>query len=97
MWSGSLANTTNSTFSDEVVLLVNGADTPLLMNASLADIFVDSGPKGTAKEVKFPWEVRDLWAGRMSNSQAAGIIGECFLFISFVTFFRVLPTMDSDD
>ncbi len=92
MWSGSLTNTTNSTFSDEVVLLINGADTPLLMNASLADIFVDSGPKGTAKEVKISWEVRDLWVGRMNESQAAGIIGKCFFFTHLSPIFGFLST-----
>lgn len=44
------------------------------MNATLADIFVDSGPLGTAPQVAVPWEVRDLWANRMSNAEAQAII-----------------------
>ncbi|TVY42961.1 Alpha-galactosidase [Lachnellula subtilissima] len=74
MWSGSLKSTTGGDYSDMVVLLVNGANTPTVMNASLADIFVDSGPSGTAKQVKMSWEVYDLWANRMSDDEASAII-----------------------
>ncbi|KAM3080989.1 hypothetical protein ACMFMG_004948 [Clarireedia jacksonii] len=74
MWSGPLINTTTSRFTDQVVLLINGGSTPLTMNASLADIFVDSGPAGTAPQVGISWELRDLWGNRMSNATAAGII-----------------------
>ena len=74
MWSGSLTNTTNSTFSDEVVVLINGGSEEVLMNATLAQIFVDSGPNGKAKQVGISWEVRDLWANRMTVQQAEGVI-----------------------
>ncbi|KAF8865734.1 glycoside hydrolase family 27 protein [Acephala macrosclerotiorum] len=74
LWSGSLQSTTGGTYSDMVVLLVNGADESMVMNATLADIFVDSGPQGTAQQVKMSWEVRDLWANRMSTDEAAAII-----------------------
>ena len=74
MWSGSLTSTTGGTYTDQVVLLINGSPETQLMNASLAEIFVDSGPSGKAKQVGLSWEVRDLWAGRMSDEIAAAII-----------------------
>lgn len=74
LWSGSLKSTTGGKYSDMVVLLINGGNTTLEMNATLADIFVDSGPRGTAPQVSIAWEVRDLWANRMSNEEAQAII-----------------------
>lgn len=74
MWSGSLTSTTGGDENDMVVLLINGNNQTELMNAALADIFVDSGVAGTAAQVKMSWEVRDLWAGRMSDEDAQSII-----------------------
>lgn len=74
MWSGSLKSTTGGAESDMVVLLINGNNSTTVMNATLADIFVDNGPAGTAPQVKMAWEVRDLWANRMSNEEAKAII-----------------------
>jgi len=74
MWSGNLKSTTGGDYSDMVVLLVNGNNVETVMNATLADIFIDSGSSGTAEQVKMSWEVRDLWANRMSNDEASAII-----------------------
>ncbi|KAG9239360.1 glycoside hydrolase family 27 protein [Amylocarpus encephaloides] len=74
MWSGNLKSTISADYNDYVVLLVNGNNNATVMNATLEDIFVDSGPKGTAPQVQMSWEVRDLWADRMSNETAAAII-----------------------
>lgn len=74
LWSGSLNSTTGGDFNDVVVLLINGNSQTTVMNATLADIFVDSGPRGTATQVKMSWEVRDLWANRMSSEEAQAII-----------------------
>jgi len=74
LWSGNLKSTTGGSQNDMLVLLVNGANTDQLLNATLADIFFDDGPGGTASQVKMSWEVRDLWAGRMPESEAATII-----------------------
>ena len=74
MWSGSLISTTGGTYNDMVVILVNGNNDSTVMNATLADIFIDSGASGTAPQVQMSWEVRDLWANRMSESEAAAII-----------------------
>jgi alpha-galactosidase len=75
MWSGSLKSTTGGEVNDVVVLLINGGKSTREMNATLAEIFVDNGPRGTAKEAKMAWEVRDLWANRMSAEEASWIIG----------------------
>ncbi|KAM0190524.1 hypothetical protein ACHAPC_002690 [Botrytis cinerea] len=74
MWSGSLQSTTNSTTSDFVLLLINGGNETLTMNATLADIFIDYGTGGTAKQVSMEWELRDLWANRMDDATAKAII-----------------------
>lgn len=74
MWSGSLSSTTGGDYTDEVVLLINGKNVETVMNATLADVFIDSGNRGTAPEIKMSWEVRDLWANRMSTTEAQAII-----------------------
>ena len=58
-----------------VVVLINGGNASTTMNATLADIFVDNGAAGTAPQVSMSWEVRDLWANRMSDEEAGWIIG----------------------
>lgn len=58
-----------------VVLFINGGNTSTTMNAALANIFVDNGAAGTAQQVNMSWEVRDLWANRMSDEEAGWIIG----------------------
>lgn len=75
LWSGRLVSTTDSKVPDAVVLLINGGSSNLTLNASLADIFVDNGVGGTAPQVKLSWEVRDLWADRMSEQDGQWIIG----------------------
>ena len=74
MWSGSLNSTTDSDYDDAVVVLVNGNNSTSTLNATLADIFVDSGTGGTAPEASISWEVRDLWAYRLSDAEAQAII-----------------------
>lgn len=74
MWSGSLESTTGGEHNDYVVVLINGNNATTVMNATLADIFNDSGPAGTAEQVKMSWEVRDLWANRMNETEARDII-----------------------
>jgi alpha-galactosidase len=75
MWSGNLKSTTDGKTNDMIVLLINGGNSTASMNATLADIFIDNGPGGTAPQVKQAWEVRDLWANRMSSDVASWIIG----------------------
>ena len=47
------------------------------MNATLSDIFLDEATAGTfvpAAELSESWDVYDLWANRMSNTEAASLI-----------------------
>lgn len=74
MWSGSLNSTTDSEWNDMVVVLVNGQNASATMNATLADIFIDSGTYGTAPQAALSWEVRDLWANRLTDEEAQAII-----------------------
>jgi len=74
MWSGDLKSTTGGDHNDAVVVLVNGNNSTTTMTASLADIFVDSGTGGTASQARMAWEVRDLWAVRMSDASAKAVI-----------------------
>lgn len=74
MWSGNLNSTTDSEWNDMVVVFVNGQNTSATMNATLADIFIDSGTYGTAAQVAMSWEVRDLWSNRMTDAEAQAVI-----------------------
>lgn len=74
LWSGSLKSTTGGTWNDMVVLLINGDNDAMDMEATLDDIFFDQGPGGSAKQVAISWEVRDLWSGRMSDEVARGVV-----------------------
>lgn len=74
MWSGNLQSTTDTDYNDMVVVLINGNNSPTTLNATLADIFIDSGTYGTAPQVALSWEVRDLWAYRLTDSEAQALI-----------------------
>lgn len=74
LWSGDLLSTTDTDYNDVVVVLVNGNNSTSTLNATLADIFVDSGTGGTAPQVSLSWEVRDLWAYRLTDEEAQAVI-----------------------
>lgn len=74
MWSGSLNSTTDSEWDDMVVVLINGQNASATLNATLADIFIDSGTYGTAPQAALSWEVRDLWSYRLSDEEAQQVI-----------------------
>ncbi|CAG8977374.1 hypothetical protein HYALB_00007004 [Hymenoscyphus albidus] len=74
LWTGNLRSTTGGRWNDMVVLLINGKDRAIEMNATLIDIFSDVRPKGKPAQASMAWEVRDLWADRMSTEKAAAII-----------------------
>lgn len=67
LWSGPLKN------GDQIVALVNGGNKPRPMNATLEDIFVDSGVD--SDKVSSSWAIYDLWANRLSEETAKDIIG----------------------
>lgn len=74
MWSGNLNSTTDSEWNDAVVVLLNGQNSTAEMNATLADIFIDSGTYGTAPQADLSWEVRDLWGYRLTDEEAQAVI-----------------------
>ncbi|KAJ9143812.1 Alpha-galactosidase [Pleurostoma richardsiae] len=74
MWSGGLASTTGGDEQDYVVVLLNGNNSTTTMNATLGDVFVDSGTAGTAAQAARAWEVRDLWAYRITDEEAQALI-----------------------
>ena len=57
-----------------LVLLVNAGTSEREMNATLEDIFWDSGPGGTAEQVRGSWDVYDVWANAMDEETAREII-----------------------
>jgi alpha-galactosidase len=67
LWSGTLAN------GDYIVILLNAGASPRVMNATLADVFIDQGGS-MSKEAQSSWDMHDLWANRMSDSLAQSII-----------------------
>lgn len=72
MYSGPLSG------GDQLVLLLNAGSKAREMNATLVDIFWESGAGGTAKQINQHWDVYDLWANRMSDETAAAIINGTF-------------------
>lgn len=67
MWSGGLAQ------GDYIVVLLNAGNVETYMNATLADVFVDSGG-ALSTEAKSSWDLYDLWANRMPNATANMIL-----------------------
>ncbi|KAJ5833462.1 Alpha-galactosidase/alpha-n-acetylgalactosaminidase [Penicillium riverlandense] len=59
---------------DQLVLFLNAGTKDREMNATLKEIFWESGVGGTASQIQEAWDIYDLWANRMSNTRAAGII-----------------------
>lgn len=68
VWSGPLAN------GDQVVIFLNAANEGVDMEASLEEIFVSEGVGGTAPQVAQEWQIHDLWANRMSDSNSEAVL-----------------------
>lgn len=69
LWSGELSG------GDYAVALLNAGNTSTVMNASLADVFIDSSTTGgNASPMSQTWDVYDLWANRMGNAEANAIL-----------------------
>lgn len=68
VWSGRLSH------GDQIVILLNAANTDLTLQAPLSEIFVRDGPGGSAPQVQMEWEVYDLWADRMSEEAAQSVL-----------------------
>lgn len=69
LWSGPLVSTTGA-IDDVVVALVNTANSTSHITASMSDIFAGQTPRAPR------WEIRDLWAGRLKDSQAQSIMSD---------------------
>jgi alpha-galactosidase len=67
MWAGSLAQ------GDYVMILLNAANEDMLLNATLADVFLDDGGAISA-QARSDWDIYDLWANRMPNATATQIL-----------------------
>ena len=67
MWSGSLYG------NNQAVILLNAGNTSRVMNATLADIFVDDGG-AISTEAQMSYDIYDLWANRMPNATANMIL-----------------------
>lgn len=67
LWSGTLSG------GDQLVVLLNAGNSSRMMNATAADIFVDSGG-AMAPEAMMSWTIHDLWANRMPEAVAQTII-----------------------
>jgi len=68
IWSGPLWG------GDQVVMFLNAAGADLEMSTTLEEVFFNDGSHGTAPQVKEEWDIYDLWADRMSDSEAQAII-----------------------
>ena len=68
VWSGPLFP------NDQLVILFNAADDSTTMETDLNEIFLHEGPEGSAPQVKYEYDVYDLWADRMSDDQAQKIL-----------------------
>lgn len=68
VWSGPLFP------NDQLVILFNAATETMTMETDLNEIFLHEGPEGSAPQVKYEYEVHDLWADRMGDEQAQKIL-----------------------
>ncbi|KAL9121058.1 MAG: hypothetical protein Q9187_002386 [Circinaria calcarea] len=67
LWRRTLSN------GDVAVALVNAGNETREMNATLGDIFLDSGSTRSPRAME-TWDVYDLWANRMDDATASSII-----------------------
>lgn len=68
LWSGPLASTTGSSVNDQVVALYNNGGSNTIVSVTLSDIF------GSSSVPSIQFEIRDLWGGRLTDSQAQTIL-----------------------
>jgi alpha-galactosidase len=71
LWTREMKN------GDTVIALINGGNTTRMMNATSNDIFLDQSTAGTfipAAELSETWDVYDLWANRLSVTEAGSLI-----------------------
>ncbi|KAF2765422.1 glycoside hydrolase [Teratosphaeria nubilosa] len=66
-WAGSLSQ------GDYIAIFLNAANQDVMMNATLADVFLDEGYT-IAPQAQQNWDMYDLWTNRMPNSTANAIL-----------------------
>lgn len=82
LWTRTLQN------DDTVIALINGGNSTRMMNATLSDIFLDQSTAGAFAPyagLGESWEVYDLWANRMSDTEAAAILNGTAPFVTTST------------
>ena len=67
LWTRTLSN------GDVAIAMVNAGNKTREMNATLGDIFFDSGSTRSPQAME-TWDVYDLWANRMDDATASSII-----------------------
>ncbi|KAF2001676.1 glycoside hydrolase family 27 protein [Amniculicola lignicola CBS 123094] len=80
LWTRTLDN------GDTVIALLNAANTTMIMNATMEDIFFDQATSGaytTPPQLLATWDIYDLWANRMPEEEAAAIINGTAATIGF--------------
>jgi alpha-galactosidase len=71
LWTREMTN------GDTVIALINGGNSTRMMNATSTDIFLDQSTAGTflpASELTESWDVYDLWANRLSVTEAGALL-----------------------
>lgn len=62
---------------DTVIALLNAANSTMMMNATMNDIFLDQRTAGAFRappELSQTWDIYDLWGNRMPNEEASSIL-----------------------
>jgi alpha-galactosidase len=67
LWAGPLVSTSGGRYQDYVVILVNTGGGSTGVSATLSEIFGGTPPANS-------YEIRDLWATRLTDSQASTIL-----------------------
>jgi alpha-galactosidase len=70
LWSGPLASTTGRSINDMVFVLLNTGSSSTTVSATLSDVF------GSSNVPASQFEIRDLWASRLSDTQARTILSD---------------------
>jgi alpha-galactosidase len=71
LWTRTMSN------GDRIVALLNAANTAMTMNVTIDEVFFDERTAGAYRapaELSQTWDVYDLWANRMGETEAAAIL-----------------------
>ena len=68
LWTGPLSG------GDQLVALLNTANSTQVINATLQDIFYGYGPEGRRSKIQAQWDIYDLWGNRLDDEIAEQIV-----------------------